>query len=336
MKRRRIWSELLPLEEVRAPRVLALLGRYGLELAVAVRPETAAGLPELMRAAAGAGVPVVLWPMIADADGRWASADNAPHFQTFVSRIVGSLDGAGIAAREVVLDLEPPFPLVQPALQDLGALWRLLRRDAGPDAGAAAYRAMVAALAAGGVEVTATITPLLLLDGAGRGWERTLGTPVLGVGWGRVNVMIYTSLLEGWSRGLLRRADALALLRLGCRAAERRFEAAGGVSLGVVGVGALGDEPVYRDVSELREDVAAAVAAGVDDLALFDLGGVLARPPAEAWLEAFTETPAGRAGDEELGVAGLTRVTRDLRPRALMALGAAGFAQIARRAARPW
>jgi hypothetical protein len=60
-----------------------------------------------------------------------------------------------------------------------------------------------------------------------------------------------------------------------------------------VGTGAFGDEPTYRSPAELADDVAVARGAGVDDLALFDLGGVLRRPPAEAWLEAFTAIDAG-------------------------------------------
>jgi hypothetical protein len=89
-------------------------------------------------------------------------------------------------------------------------------------------------------------------------------------------------------------------------------------------VGALGDEPVYRAVRELREDVAAARAAGIEDLSLFDLGGVLARPPAEAWIEALVETPRGGGA------------AAPLTPRAQCALAAARVAQIARLAARPW
>jgi hypothetical protein len=104
--------------------------------------------------------------------------------------------------------------------------------------------------------------------------------------------MLYTSILEGWSHGLLRRADALALGAAGCAASRARFGAKAGASLGAVGPGAFGDEPVYRSPGELAEDVGAARAEGVDDLALFDLGGVLRRPPAEAWLEAFTTAPA--------------------------------------------
>ncbi len=100
--------------------------------------------------------------------------------------------------------------------------------------------------------------------------------------------MLYTSILEGWARGMLDRGDALALLGWSCRTAARRFGAIAGASLGAVGSGAFGDEPTYRSPAELADDVAVARAAGVDDLALFDLGGVLRRPPAEAWLDPFT------------------------------------------------
>ncbi|XXX81254.1 hypothetical protein WMF30_21065 [Sorangium sp. So ce134] len=311
--RRRIWSELLPLEAVRAPGTLALLRRYALELAVAVRPETAAGLPDLAAACADAGVAVAVWPMIADEDGRWASAGNAAAFGAFVARLLDALDARGLAAAEVAVDLEPPIQDVRRALSGGRGALELLgggRRGAregaaGPGApGSAAgrgarwrdaqraYVELAGAIHARGVETSAAIVPLVLADGPAGGWERILGTPVSAPPWGRVSAMLYTSLFEGYSRGALGRGDAVALLAWACRAAARRFGPRAGVSVGAVGRGALGDEPVYRSVAELREDVAVAAAAGVADLALFDLGGVLARPPAEAWLEAFVAPPA--------------------------------------------
>ncbi|WP_437491528.1 hypothetical protein WME75_15795 [Sorangium sp. So ce1014] len=301
--RRRIWSELLPLEAVRAPETLALLRRYALELAIAVRPETAAGLPDLAAACADAGVAVAVWPMIADEDGRWASAGNAAAFGGFVARLLDALDARGLAAAEVAVDLEPPIQEVRRALAggrgalellgggpcgargspgERGARWRDAQR---------AYVEVAGAIHARGVATSAAIVPLVLADGPAGGWERILGTPVSVPPWGRVSAMLYTSLLEGYSRGALGRDDAVALLALGCRAAARRFGPRAGVSVGAVGKGALGDEPVYRSVAELREDVAVAEAAGVQDLSLFDLGGVLARPPAESWLEAFVAPP---------------------------------------------
>ncbi|AKT39875.1 hypothetical protein [Chondromyces crocatus] len=288
MNRRRIWSELLPLAEVGSPPVLRLLARYGLDLAIAVRPDTLPELPALCRAAASAGVPVAVWPMLDDAAGRWASGATITPYRAFIEELLATLTREDLTPAEIIVDLEPPIGHVQRALDDPRGLWSLLRSRAGDDgtSAVAAFRALVETLDARGIVASAAIVPFLLRDGS---WERTLGTPVTGVGFRGIHAMLYTSMIEGWSRGLLRRADVLALLALLCRAARLRFGDAVGASLGVVGVGALGDEPTYRDPEELRQDAAIARAAGIDDLALFDLAGVLSRPPPEAWLDAFVD-----------------------------------------------
>jgi hypothetical protein len=146
-----------------------------------------------------------------------------------------------------------------------------------------------------GSAVSAAVVPMLLLDR----WEALLGTPVQGPPWRSVNVMLYTSILEGWSRGLLDRVDAVSVLASACRVAASRYGGRAAFSLGAVGTGALGDEPVYRAPEELSRDVAVARAAGIGDLALFELGGVLARPPPEAWLEAFVTTEPAKAPPSE-------------------------------------
>ncbi|MDC0681273.1 hypothetical protein [Sorangium atrum] len=310
--RRRIWSELLPLEVVRAPGTLALLRRYALELSIAVRPDTAAGLPDLVAACADAGVAVAVWPMIADEDGRWASACNAAAFGAFVARLMDALDARRLAAAEIVFDLEPPIDAVRRALAGgrgaldlLGGGPRGARGSPRWSDAQRAYAELAGAVHARGVATSAAIVPLVLTDGPARGWERLLGTPVSAPPWGRVGAMLYTSLIAGYSRGALGREDAVALLAWGCRAAARRFGPRAGASLGAVGKGALGDEPVYSSVAELREDVAVAEAAGVSDLSLFDLGGVLARPPAEAWLEAFVAPPEAHSPRETLRARGV-------------------------------
>jgi hypothetical protein len=110
--------------------------------------------------------------------------------------------------------------------------------------------------------------------------------------------MLYTTLIEGYSRKMLRRRDARALLVMLAEAARRRFGSRAGISLGVVAGGALGDERGYRDPSELADDVAIARAAGIDALALYGLDGILARPPIEAWLDRFVDAapPSRPAG----------------------------------------
>ena len=318
--RRRIWSEEVPFAVLREPRVLALLARFEVGLLVGVRPGDETALPLVLRGCNDAGVRVGVWPMLTDAEGRWASGRNAPSFAAFVRRIVDAAEAEGCAPAEVAFDLEPPFEDLRRLLDGSGVA-------AGDPAGLAARpihgargsviaaRAMEAGdgvlprtgdgagfarasrelsrladeLAARGIAASAAAIPLMLVDSC---WEELLGTPVDDPGWGHVSFMLYTSILEGWSRGLLRRRDAVALLAEGCRVAFARYGQRAGVSLGAVGIGAFGDEPTYRDPAELAEDVGAARATGVDDLTLLDLGGVLGRPPAEPWLEAFVNTPA--------------------------------------------
>jgi len=290
----RVWSEAVPWDTLRSPRVLGLLRRYGLDVLVAVRPGDEGDLPELLGACRDAGVGVALWPMLSDAEGRWASARNTPAFVSFVRRL---RDGLGrdraLLAPEIAVDLEPPITDVRALLGERGtargllAALRTLRT--GMDDVTPAYVELCRELHADGVRATAAVVPLALAGGAS---PRLTGTPTHGSTWDHVTVMLYSSILEGWSHGWLGREDARAILARGARQAARRFGERAGVSLGAVGVGAFGNEPVYRAVSELADDVAIARASGVDDLTLFDLGGVLAREPAEAWLEAFVATPA--------------------------------------------
>ncbi|MFT3771914.1 MAG: hypothetical protein QM820_41430 [Minicystis sp.] len=289
--RRRIWCETVPAAELAAPAVIALLQRFAVQPIVAVWPDTLAATREACARLAGEGVAVAAWPMLADADGRWLGAENADRFASFVARVADALGPA-----EIVLDLEPPIAALRATIADRAVHAHLL--PAGPDRAAfeaarGALQALDRRLHARGIAVSAAIAPPVLLDPAGgSAWQARLGTPVDGVGWDHVSPMLYTSIIEGWSRGLLARADVRALLAAFCAAAVTRFGARAGASIGAVGVGAFGDEPVYRSPAELADDVAVARAAGIDDLALFELGGVLRRPPAEGWMEAFTGTPA--------------------------------------------
>lgn len=135
--------------------------------------------------------------------------------------------------------------------------------------------------------VTTAVMPMLPFDTRGQWLQRVLGTPADELPVDRHSVMAYTSLFEGWSRGLVGRRRAEWLLRLCARRSHARWGARAGVSLGAVGTGAFGDEPVLRDPRELARDVAIARAAGIVEISLFELGGVLRRRPAEAWLDAL-------------------------------------------------
>ncbi len=271
---------------------MALLRRFDLDPIVAVWPSTAEGAASILRRYEDAGLRPAVWPMLDDAEGRWVNADNLGAFTDYVERLADAL-----APSEMVLDLEPAIARVKASLGEGSLHFKKLSLAGGGEAFARARAALVALvdrLHARGLRVSAAVPAPVLLDSirGPRPYQEQLGTPVDGPRWDHVSPMLYSSILEGWSRGALRRADARALTAALASMTRERHPEIGGASLGAVGVGAFGDEPVYRGPEELRDDVGLARAAGLDDLALFDLGGVLHRPPAEAWLEAFTEAPA--------------------------------------------
>ncbi len=307
----------MPFATVRSARVIGLLASRGVELCLAVRPGGEAGLAATVGACAEAGVRVALWPMLADRDGRWACAGNAAAFVDYARGLCDGLASEGVAPAEVVVDLEPPFEAVRAAVDGpLAAIDLVARRGARLLGAAARFDDLGGALRDRRIAMSCAVVPLVAIGPAGA-WEAALGTPVSGVAWDHVSAMLYSSILEGWSRGLLARRDAVAVVAAGAREVALRFGDRSGASLGAVGVGAFGDEPRLRSPEELREDVRAARAAGIDALTLLDLGGVLSRPPAEAWLDAFV-------GVDEEPLAGPPPVTL----RADLAVGAA--AQLAR------
>ena len=270
-----MWCETLTYDEVAQPAVIEMLARYRVDLLLAVRPWQLGDLGDAVRRVQGGGVFVGVWPMLADADGRWASASSCRAFLAFADAVLVRAPFAD----EVVIDLEPPHAQLDRLRRGRPTWLPRLGYGVARDAFAAATRRW-----RDRHRVTTAVLPMLAI---GNWVQRAIGTPASALAVDRHSVMAYTTLFEGWSRGLVDRRRAERLLAACARRSLRRFGARAAVSLGTVAPGAFGDEPSYRDVGELVRDVAVARAAGIEELSLFDLGGVLRRPPAEAWFEAL-------------------------------------------------
>jgi hypothetical protein len=273
---------------------LPALRERGVQLVAGVRPWQARELPALVGRCRDAGVGVAMWPMIENERGRWANARNAAEFAVFVRALVDRCARAGALPDELCLDLEPALSRLRRLLH--GDVRGLLHMPAALGPAARELGSVLALARAHGLGTWAAAMPLVAADAPGTSaWQRLLGTPVDALALDRVSTMLYTTLARGYARGVLRRADARALLWTGARATARRFGERAAVALGAVGRGALGDERTYADPAELADDVAIVRAAGIGDLALFDLAGALARPPVEAWMDALVATPAAAA-----------------------------------------
>jgi hypothetical protein len=265
---RRIFSELVPIEELaRSPALDALAARR-IQLIVAVQPGD--DPRELLSRARDLDLSIGLWPLLHDHDGRWLSRHNAPRFEKHARALIDTH-----RADAILIDVEPPIADARKLLRgNPRALIKSLRAQ---DSYSVPH--LVRELGSACPEVIVAIPPPIAPM-----WERIYGIAELEPDQVTICAMLYTSLFEGYSRRLVDRAVSRDLLASWSRVMRIRFGKRACIGLGCVGKGALGDERTYRDVHELEEDVAIATSI-VDDIAVFDLSGVLARAPIERWLD---------------------------------------------------
>jgi hypothetical protein len=184
--------------------------------------------------------------MVDDEDGRWGSTFNAQLYSEFVLR-VADLAHANCT---IAIDLEPPIALTRALLSGNPLSIRRLARIENRESGLLILQDLMAQLRERGCRTIGAVHPILLADGDGHSaWQWLLGTPIDKMNFDAVSPMAYTSLIEGYSRGVLARRAATSLLVQTASAARTRWQDRASISLGSVGVGALGDERPYRGVA---------------------------------------------------------------------------------------
>lgn len=296
---RRIWVETLPASELASPATLSLLKRWSLQPLIALSPQHEnAAMDRAFAELAARDIPLGIWPLLPDTDGYWAGERNA---ELYSARLFEALERtrASSPVRTVAIDLEPPLDRVCAFFdksRTLSAVESALREALRPDVVEVRRRARVSfgelqrSLAVENVETVAAVVPLVIFDLATehRPWQALLGTPIEPPFWDRICPMLYGSLA---AKSLSAPVIEHVLFAAGRVLVEHVGTKRAAAALGLAGPGKLGNEAFYATPELLARDVAAIRAAGIEDLALFSLEGVLAREHPEAWLRAFCEAP---------------------------------------------
>ncbi|MFB6375739.1 MAG: hypothetical protein ABEN55_22110 [Bradymonadaceae bacterium] len=298
----RVWCEHLDYADARRPETLDVLEQGALSPLVAVRPDAdRVELAELIDAVQDRDLEIGVWPLVAKEIGYWPSVRNASRFADYLFELLGDLDDRGARPDWVAFDFEPPF---QPDDTFGASFRRAFRRALGHlvdpepadreptpfDRALATFREAVERLNDEGIGTLGVATPTVVGDlGRGLDWQRSLETPWSPLPWDRAGIMAYGSMIAGYSQGLLDYADARAAHYQFLRRVHGTFGEKAHVSVGITGTGVYGDEPYYADPEELTRDIAAARAAGVEDIAVFCLEGILQKERPGQWVDAMTE-----------------------------------------------
>lgn len=276
----RVWVEFLSAREVTGH--LDLLARHGVAPCLAVKGWSD-DLATLLRGCAERGLEPALWPLLPVEEGYFPNEGNLDRFGRLVETLVEGASKAGAGPAWMVVDLEPPLDrgmgvLRGPPLRRLSRLLRWPLETLRPErfeAARGALRGMVRDLRRSGWRtLCAAGFPVLDQPEGTAGFEDLMESPVFEVGFDRVSFMLYSSMVPGLGgpRGNPAWVHSYA------REARRRLGSAAAVSLGVAGRGVLEMERLMAGPEVLARDVAAARAAGISDIALYNLEGSLRDP----------------------------------------------------------
>lgn len=292
----RVWAEFITPQELCAPEVVALLKRYQVQPCLAApHGRLGAGYAQYLRTYRAEGLEPALWPTMSDSQGYWPHEGNALEFSAYVHEIFHWAGKEQVQIPWLAIDLETPFYQWQELKSTRGlkklatALrhYKANRNRARFDEAAGTYLSLQEYLALQGCRTLVPVLPLLELDLLKDGvkLQDYLETPVTPVKWDIVSVMQYNSMFVGYSRGLIKPADARWYLYRLCLNMRQSFGSRASLSIGTTSTGKLGNEPFYRGPAEMQPDVEAALAAGIDDIAVFCLEGILKSAQPEAWFE---------------------------------------------------
>lgn len=280
------------------PATLRLLAAERVHPIVAVRPDTQTeSVAALIAAARSRDLQIGIWPLLGLDDGYWPSERNAAAWSREARRWLIELNARDCLPVWLAVDLEPPFGQTSRLLRSTYDVPIAALQLAVENMDIVRYRTAerllrqtVEHVRMCGVKTLGVTLPLAAHDLGGDEpfWQDMFETPWQDIGWDAAGIMAYGSIVAGASRGVLDAADARALHQPLLERVAVRFGPAAHASIGITGTGVFGDEPCWENPAELGRDAAAVLAAGVHDLAIFCLEGVLHRDEPERWLRVVT------------------------------------------------
>ncbi|MEW6201103.1 MAG: hypothetical protein AB1546_03955, partial [bacterium] len=296
----RVWAEYFTPKEAMSSKVMKLLKRYDVCLAIAFPPGSAGvEFAKMMKVYQDKGIEVALWVLLPDESGYWISERNADEFSYAVHRIYDWAGKEKFHIPWIAVDLEPPYYQLE-RIKKAGAakVLELVRifvenidRPRFYDASRKFEQLQEFIHSCGSRTLVPVIPPVIedIVRGT-TGVQNVLESPVTTVQWDVINFMVYTSMITGYMKRMgVTPADARWYLYTVCSDAKRILWDRAAVSLGVTYTGKLENEPYYESPDDLLPDFEAVKAALIDDVAIYNLEGIMRSRMPERWFETLLE-----------------------------------------------
>jgi hypothetical protein len=294
----RFWVENIDPPEI-VEKALPLLEEFSAGVCVSTFERSLTGENAgALRALKKAGLQVGLWPLMGMESGYFPNEKNAAEYDGYVRRVIEWADSKAVTPDLLAVDLEMPFDQMTLLLQQgpprarLERLRGVLRenRDRAKYEGA---KSIISELndwiKARGIKTVVAVLPWVALEieGDSEVLQDLMETPISGIDWDILSPMWYSSMIAGLTGGLLNERDADWMGYDSCLWLRTRYRERAGVSLGITGTGVLGDERAFPTPEGLMVSVQAALSAGIRDISIYNLEGILESSDPRAWFEAL-------------------------------------------------
>lgn len=285
-----VWSEFIPYADVKATLPQLKTQRLALFLAVPASKVLDESLYELLSEARTQGVEVRPWLLLSPSDGYWANKWNYEAVRRHTRNFLSALDAHQVSVSWLILDVEPPAELNQEMMKyarqfNLIGLHHYLVekvKSASLEDAERAYSALLDEVHSRGIRLHAVTNPMVLDDVAqGRSSiQAALGLPIQGVAWDEVSFMAYR---PEFAR-MVGECGSDIVYRYACDAV-RYFGNRVRMDLGEVGTIGYPD-PVagFTLPEQLKQDLGAAYAGGIKDMAVYSLDGINQQGKLSDWM----------------------------------------------------
>jgi len=250
-------------------------------------------LSTVLKKAKALEIPTIIWPLLETDQGPWANEFNYEIFGELVNKITDYLKEEEINPKYIVINMENSSAQMDTITnylknKDYKAIMELLMTNldrASFDRGVAGYKKIVDDLHAKGYQVMITTYPFMIDDfkDGDPDIQDLANVPISGIDW---DALTFTPYRTAYSGDFGMTFTPYIVYDYG-KAAKEIFKEKARIALGIVGES--GHGPGFKSPEDLKKDIAAAKAAGIEQIDLFHLKGMVESGDIGPWINADVE-----------------------------------------------
>ncbi len=283
-----VTSEFLPYSKLIEPVVINLLKNQHFGLCLCIRENLLnEELDRLCRLYTKAGIPLIFWPLLPEQEGLYLNKYSITEYYQYLDTVFDWLESRGHHIFGLLVDVEPDYQKPKPGSSPIiDNIWNSIRDmdEADFKEAITGFRQIIAKIRKHGCQAIGAALPFVCNDKLEHSevWQDYWGGPVAMVEWDVLVFMLFGSWFVQMG---LSWPNAHYLIYDYTEAIRKFWPNKAVVALGVTTPGTGAEKDLYQSPAQLSEGVSAVKAAGISNIAIYDLKGILDSPNPAAWLK---------------------------------------------------